>query len=99
MTQNIEVFRNHVSEYNFILEYSLYCDTQQFEGQITNLYGIAVKLSDNEGKGEEAEKVDAITSDLSTGKELLKKLSEGLVTPTTLLDCIYEYVDNLFTVR
>lgn len=99
MTQNIEVLTKCVSEYNLSLEYSLYCDTKEFEGQMTKLYGICVNCTNTKTNEEETAKVDDITSKLPIAKELLEQLKNGLVTPVTLLDCIYEFVDNLYSVK
>ncbi len=72
------------------LSYALIKQSQEYEGDIVDSYGIRIICS-LFGAQEEIEMLD-ITSDYSVARELFELVTVNLVTPVTLKDVVEDYI-------
>lgn len=95
--KRVDVLKREILLENLELIYRLYYEPKVFEGEVINLYGVEIIAKCEENNDCYQRTVEDITSSGEIANYVFSVLCEGTVTPIGLEDCVYEILDNLYT--
>lgn len=87
---NCEEIINQLTIGNSKLVYTLFKNTKSIDGQVNDVYGIAVECSLFDNK--EISRVEDITTDVDLATEIFEIIADNAVLPISLKDIVEDFI-------